>query len=192
MYPHENDKNRPISETALHDELELSLTAAFVDPKDSSAWFYQRWLLGNSEQELDIVAFKLTKTFALLAFSKPVDLHKCSVSLDAMTKFDTFKWHPLTDIENQYNYVWKLEDTFELNNDSESIFELIFMDEKGENHSLRITKNNNVLFGIKKPKFGYEFGENITSVLREQLQSVQELIETDDVAEDRSKCKYLK
>lgn len=187
LHPHETDKSRPISEEALRDELELVLTAAFTDPNDSSAWFYQRWLLGNSEQELDIVAFKLTKTFALLAFSKPVDLHKCAVSLDATTKFDTFKWHQLTDFENQYDSVWRLEDTFELNNDSESIFELVFTDESGVNHSLKVTKSDDVLFGIRKPKFGYEFGENVTSVLKEQLNSCKQLLEF----EPESKCKCL-
>ncbi|XP_031617079.1 geranylgeranyl transferase type-2 subunit alpha [Contarinia nasturtii] len=178
LYPHETDKTRPINEEILRNELELVLTAAFTDPNDSSAWFYQRWLLGNSEQELDIAAFKLTKTYALIAFTRPVDLYKCSISLDATTKFDTNKWQPIdSEFPVKHYSVWKLEDTFELNNEGNSIFELSFVDEDDNSHSLQITKSNDGLFGIKMPRFGFEFGSGVLNVLQEQLSSCQQLLE---------------
>lgn len=209
LYPHESDKSRPINETVLRDELELVLTAAFTDPNDSSAWFYQRWLLGmftfehapckvywmwfvplagNSEQELDLAAFKLTKTYALLAFSKPVDLHRCSLSLDATTKFDTNKWHPVNKTGNRYDSVWKLEDSFELNNESGLSFDLSCTDENGNIHTMPITKCNDGLFGIKMPRFGYEFGDSVRELLIEQLSSCKQLLEF----EPESKCTFVR
>lgn len=140
---------------------------------------------GYSQQELDIAAFKLTKTYAVISFTKAVNLHKCCISLDSTTKFDTKKWEPIQS-NAEYDIIWKLEDLFELNNEISSTFELVFVDEEENSHSLTITKHNDELFGIKMPKFGYEFGANVLDVLREQLESCKQLLEF----EPESKCKW--
>lgn len=140
---------------------------------------------GNSEQELDIAAFKLTKTYALITFTKAVNLHNCCVSFDATTKFDTKKWLPISGKHVQYDSIWKLEDSFELNNESNLKLDLTFIDETGTNHMLPITKCNDGLFGIKMPKFGYEFGNSVMIELKGQLTSCQQLLEY----EPESKCK---
>lgn len=135
---------------------------------------------------MDIAAFKLTKTYALITFTRPVDLYKCSISFDASTKFDTNKWQPVNGASGTKHYtVWKLEDSFELNSEGDSIFELTFVDEDENAHSLQICKSNGGLFGIKMPKFGYEFGSGVLSVLQEQLSSCRQLLEY----EPESKCK---
>lgn len=83
--------------------------------------------------------------------------------------------------------VWKLEDSFELNSEGDSIFELTFVDEDENAHSLQIAKSDGGLFGIKMPKFGFEFGSGVLSVLQEQLSSCQQLLEY----EPESKCKKI-
>lgn len=143
-------------------------------------------IIGNSEQELDIAAFKLTKTYALITFTRAIDLYKCSISLDATTKFDTNKWQAVNATPNvKYYSVWKLEDSFELNSEGDTIFDLTFIDEDDNTHSLQISKNNDGLFGIKMPRFGYEFGSGVLNVLQDQLTSCQQLLEY----EPESKCK---
>lgn len=140
---------------------------------------------GNSEQELDIAAFKLTPTYALITFTRPVDLYKCSISLDATTKFDTNKWQPINaQPELKYYTIWRLEDSFALNSEGGTVFDLTFVDENDLGHNLQIAKSDEGLFGIKMPRFGYEFGAGVRDVLQEQLKLCQQLLEH----EPESKC----
>lgn len=142
---------------------------------------------GYSAPELDIAAFKLSKTCAVVSFTKPVNLYKCSLSLDTNTKFDTRKWQPINSNNTEYDIIWTLEDVFELNSESNAVLDLDFTDEDGESHLLPISKRNNGLFGIKMPSFGYEFGSSVLDVLNEQLNSCKQLLEF----EPDSKCKWI-
>lgn len=143
---------------------------------------------GNSEQELDVAAFKMSTTYALITFTRPVDLYKCSISLNTTTKFDTNKWQPVNaKLDVKHDSIWKLEDTFVLNSEGDSLLDLAFVDECEISHTLQIIKSNDGLFGIKMPKFGYEFGLGVLNVLQEQLNSCQQLLEY----EPDSKCECI-
>lgn len=74
-----------------------------------------------------------------------------------------------------------------MNNESGLSFDLSFTDENGNAYTMPITKCNDGLFGIKMPRFGYEFGKNVKELLVEQLASCKQLLEF----EPESKCKYL-
>lgn len=137
---------------------------------------------------MDIAAFKLTPTYALITFTRPIDLYKCSISLDATTKFETNKWQAINAQPHlKYYTIWRLEDSFALNSEGDSVFDLTFVDENEAIHHLQIAKSNGGLFGIKMPRFGYEFGTGVRDVLQEQLKLCQQLLEH----EPESKCKIL-
>ena len=83
LYPNEDEtrKGWPISEDKLKAELELVLTAAFTDPKDSSAWFYQRWLLGYSDNRQELISAFVGNNKCILSFSRPIKLKADGVEI---------------------------------------------------------------------------------------------------------------
>lgn len=83
LYPYdgEAEPKRPMSEEKLKEELEMVLTAAFTDPNDSSAWFYQRWLLGYSRPELAVAAFRCSHNKTVITFTKPITADGMTVTL---------------------------------------------------------------------------------------------------------------
>lgn len=134
-----------------------------------------------------MAAFKITKTHAIITFSIPVNLNsdEYTLTLDGTTKFETKNWKPIAS-STQFSTIWMLEDSFALNNNSNENFQLEFSQASGTVCRLAVTKIEDCLFGIKVPKFGYEFGAAIVAELQEQLNSCQQLLEY----EPDSKCKW--
>ncbi|XP_055548467.1 geranylgeranyl transferase type-2 subunit alpha [Wyeomyia smithii] len=180
LYPNLNDPSLPISEERLRGELELVLTAAFTDPSDSSAWFYQRWLLGYSQPELDIAAFRLDteRQVAVVAFTRPVNLklEKVRLTFDLSKETDQkLEWESATD--DNYCVTWILRNVQTKPSDQSSTL-VSFLDENGKTFTLQAEKHSPCSFiGIKKPKFGFEFGTAVLDVLKNQLESCQQLLE---------------
>lgn len=139
-----------------------------------------------------MAAFRITSTQAIISFSIPVNLNdaRCSLSLDARTKFETSKWQPVGS-STTHSCIWMLKDTFELNDNATddagaTTFTLEFQDETGAKHSLSVSKIGDCLFGIKQPKFEYEFEASVRDELQQQLQEFEEL----STIEDDSKCEF--
>lgn len=173
LYPHETDLSRPISEAKLKEELELVITAAFTDPNDSSAWFYQRWLLGYSDLKLDIAAFKITSNQAVLSFTKPVDLTKDRIEIivDTIPELNAGKWCPITG--GKSDAMWVQCGDFQINDGVKVTAKFC------ENHFELAGKklHDNTSVGIKCPTFGYEFGSAVIDELKSQLDSCNQLLE---------------
>lgn len=194
LRPHPTDAHRPIDAPTLRFELDMVMDATFTAPEDSSAWFYQRWLLGYSAPALDIAAFKVTATRAIVTFSTPVNLRAagCQLRLDAQTQFETRNWRPVGvgGDSATHSTIWTLEDSFALNADSGvEEYELEFIDELGAKHWLPVYRTAENLIGIKKPRFVYDFEATVREDLEKQLRSYEELRELQrDENEPDSKC----
>lgn len=175
LHPHETDKSRPISESKLKEELELVITAAFTDPNDSSAWFYQRWLLGYSDPQLDLACFKINNRQAIICFTKPVDLNKDGIliNLNSIEQLDTSgKWKSIGG--GKSDTIWVQEGNFAIG-DSNAKVTISF--NGSEKHLDGIKNENGSFIGIKLPKFGYEFGTSVRDELKNQLESCNQLLE---------------
>lgn len=170
LYPHETDPSRPISEVKLKEELEIVITAAFTDPNDSSAWFYQRWLLGYSDPKLDVACFKVTKNQALIAFTKLVDLDRDGIKISVNEEVDKNSWRSLSG--NKSDAIWVQDGSFGIGSQFD-----VKISHNGRDYSLEAKKVGDEIFGIKLPTFGYEFGAAVIEELNNQLESCNQLLE---------------
>uniref|UniRef100_A0A182PEM2 Geranylgeranyl transferase type-2 subunit alpha n=1 Tax=Anopheles epiroticus TaxID=199890 RepID=A0A182PEM2_9DIPT len=180
LYPNVEDPTRPISEEKLKEELELVLTAAFTDPNDSSAWFYQRWLLGYSQPELDLATCRIDakQNLAVLSFSKPINLSTGDFKLTVPfcdNCNETSQWRPTIE-GNTFSSTWMMKGSFEIKEESSRTVSLVTPDGNELTLELHSVSRENAI-GVKKPKFGYEFGSAIVDVLKAQLASCLELLE---------------
>lgn len=181
LHPHETEKSRPISESKLKEELELVITAAFTDPNDSSAWFYQRWLLGYSDQTLDFASFKCTKDYTVVSFTKSINLNDgiMKMKCDGIPEMSTNEWKSIGG--NTFDTIWILKKQLNFPNNEDFIISLE-VDEII--YELHVRKIEDSYVGIKMPKFGYEFGAAVMEELNSQLDSCNQLLEF----EPDSKC----
>lgn len=115
-----------IKEDILFQEYELAQNAFFTDPNDQSAWFYHRWLLGKSQEQLNIKLLHVSRNrkvpLVMVSLTKVVKIGKnCQFRLKVNSEKLETKWRT----PNGYDYgkVWMCELDREMlpNNDDHDV-----------------------------------------------------------------------
>jgi len=173
LYPNEQ-RDRPMSEEKLQQELEMVLTAAFTDPNDSSAWFYQRWLLGSGAQ-LDraprIAAFRLESHGAVLALDKPYpDLKQLKTELTGGGQtVELQSWLPVDNSGTS----WKCQQTFDYQRNT--TYSLKLCDQEVSLSPLPGPEDG--AFYFAPPHAAASCSKELLAELQTQLQSCLDLLE---------------
>ncbi|PSN29783.1 Geranylgeranyl transferase type-2 subunit alpha, partial [Blattella germanica] len=163
IYPHPSG-SLPIREDK-HKE-DLVQNAAFTDPNDQSAWFYQRWLLGRTRQPLTIALAYISNQIACVVLTQNISI---SGDLQLILQVDADKV-PVT-----WFSVSMKETLFE---NEKSCTTLSLYDGAQEVHSVSLERlaSGDLKFGVK-PQFSAGFSEGITSVLESELDSCMQLLD---------------
>ncbi|XP_017476888.1 PREDICTED: geranylgeranyl transferase type-2 subunit alpha isoform X1 [Rhagoletis zephyria] len=181
LYPYKGDTpKQAMSESKLREELEMVLTAAFTDPKDSSAWFYQRWLLGYSRQELDVCAFRHDNNHAVIAFTNPIILGNANIALTDSNNSIHIKlknWKPLNGTEADTTWVYSQSNkaTHLVPDINDTILNIKIPDI--EEKRILLKPYNKSVFYFKQPNQSLVFTGSILNELQSQLESCQSLLE---------------
>eukprot|EP00048_Salpingoeca_helianthica_P015247 m.225786 g.225786 ORF g.225786 m.225786 type:complete len:578 (-) comp16792_c0_seq1:657-2390(-) len=91
---------QPLTPEVLARELEVVHNAFYIEPKDQSAWFYHRWLLGREDQPPVVAAVHAScqpdDIITLgVAFSKPVALSPTSLAVALPSGPVAVAWQPV-------------------------------------------------------------------------------------------------
>lgn len=182
LYPNEDDtrKGWPIDEVKLKSELELVLTAAFTDPKDSSAWFYQRWLLGYSNDQQEIVSAFVSKDRAILSFAKAISLQAEDVTI-TLGPIEKHQWKSSNGLKDDliwYAHPVSTKETFQLPATGEESLQVTIKSDFLELSQV-VTKHADDEYWTltKETSFTSSLSEPVMEELRSQLSSCEQLLE---------------
>ncbi|XP_047360586.1 geranylgeranyl transferase type-2 subunit alpha isoform X2 [Vespa velutina] len=117
-----DSEETPVMQQKREEELELVMNATFTDPNDSSAWFYQRWLLDNYKPKSHSILWRsrVTKDMVTAVFNSDISGESENISLFVDNNKIDIQWKSYR--EKIFSKVWtgilstSLENLSELEN----------------------------------------------------------------------------
>ncbi|XP_067007561.1 geranylgeranyl transferase type-2 subunit alpha isoform X2 [Anabrus simplex] len=182
VYPDPHNK-RPIREDKHKEELELVQNAAFTDPNDQSAWFYQRWLLGRAYQPLALSQAFVSRRLICVALNQSVRLggdDKASPQLELQVANQPVTGTWVAGNGQLNSRVWIFLPTCELfqgDGLSGSVVINLYCKGLADSMVLKEGSSGEEFWGYKKAQFGAQFSEILTYVLEDELQSCLQLMD---------------
>lgn len=152
----------------------MVLTAAFTDPKDSSAWFYQRWLLGYSDNNQDIVSAYVSKEKTILSFAKPINLHDHGIETGIEVLNKSSSWNSSNGLKTDAIWYFDAENIPLSEGDSISIT----VQTTPANISVNAKRCGEEFFVLaRESSFGGTLSEPVIEELKSQLSSCEQLLD---------------
>lgn len=152
-------------------ELELVMNATFTDPNDSSAWFYQRWLLDNHKPKSHNILWRscFTKDMVVAVFDSDISGQSGDISLFVDNNKINIRWKSYG--EKTFSKIWtgilssSLENLSELQNVHINIEDKNYQLHYSQKESAWIYKSDSLIINDNHKK----------EQLNEQLESYKQL-----------------
>ncbi|KAF7386912.1 hypothetical protein HZH66_011364 [Vespula vulgaris] len=166
-----DSEETPVMQQKREEELELVMNATFTDPNDSSAWFYQRWLLDNYKPKLHSILWRsrVTKDMVVAVFDSDISGQSGNISLSVDNNKIDVQWKSYR--EKTFSKVWtgilsiSLENLSELQNVHINIKDKDYQLHYSQRESAWIYKSNPLIINENHNK----------EQLNEQLESYKQL-----------------
>ncbi|KAL0894810.1 hypothetical protein ABMA27_013335 [Loxostege sticticalis] len=165
---------RPIEDSHHKHELKMVQSAAFTDPDDTSAWFYQRWLLGAVRNSVKLVVVTVTKSKTTLAFNQYVSHDYVKDKIQIVFNKSTIAGDWISCTGNQYDIVWIFKHTETIQDDME--IEVEHDGDNGKNVVGCVKVKPFTFIGKNQISFQKSYSEPVLKELETQLDACRQLL----------------
>ncbi|KAI5737369.1 hypothetical protein M8J76_012818 [Diaphorina citri] len=164
LYPDPNN-HLPIEQDKYVNEFSMVESAVFTEPKDQSAWFYQRWLLGERTSPVQIIsAGVLPSGVTFVTFNQLVDLTSTSqIKVDSNV---LMSWTSLNGASR--SFIW-------LSSDKHSSKELKLFIEGALTQEITLNKED--VYVCENYTFYAPLNQDLSEEVKKQSNSIQTLID---------------